>query len=125
MIIKGISWGQNLKVSDHAFTVIRQQGGVIEEISSQGQDIQPEPERVDGDAAAATGEAGEPSSFVEKVEIYPPEGVVIQSAVQVEPVVGSVTSTSTSVNLARKEGFLGSDGENRGEDEDDGIAGLV
>lgn len=89
-IIKGISWGQNLRVSDHAFTVIRNQGGVIEE---------PAQAPNDNDDSNATG--GEPSSFVEK------EKIVIPGP---EPVVGSVTT----VDLARKEGFSDQQDENAG-----------
>jgi hypothetical protein len=79
MIIKGISWGQNLRVSDRAFTVIRGQGGFIAEPT----------EPVEGEALET---GGEPSSFSEK------EKVVIPGP---EPVVGSVTT----VDLARKEGL--------------------
>lgn len=81
MIIKGVSWGQNLRVSDHAFTAIRDQGGVIEE---------PAESSTAGGSEVNNSEEGEPSSFAEKVFIPGPE-----------PVVGSVTT----VDLARKEGF--------------------
>ncbi len=35
MIIKGLSWGQNLRVTDRAYTLIREQGGVIEEVITE------------------------------------------------------------------------------------------
>lgn len=79
MIVKGISWGQNLRVSDRAFTVIRGQGGYIAEPT---------------EPVESSEMAGEPSSFSEK------EKVVIPGP---EPVVGSVTT----VDLARKEGLDG------------------
>lgn len=79
-IIKGISWGQNLCVTDHAFAVIRGQGGVIEEPDSSIT------------ASSAPSEGGEPSSFTEKDKVIIPGP---------EPVIGSVTT----VDLAKKEGF--------------------
>lgn len=77
MIVKGISWGQNLRVSDRALTVVQGQGGVIEEPT---------------EPAGEPDVGGEPSSFSEKEKIFVPGP---------EPVVGSVTT----VDLARKEGF--------------------
>ncbi|KAF8342581.1 uncharacterized protein EI90DRAFT_3115166 [Cantharellus anzutake] len=35
MIIKGLSWGQNLRVTDRAYTLIREQGGMIEEANPE------------------------------------------------------------------------------------------
>ncbi|KAF9519333.1 hypothetical protein BS47DRAFT_1288489 [Hydnum rufescens UP504] len=118
MIIKGISWGQNLKASDHAFTVTK--GGWVEE---QGPGVQAgiDTERTNDDAAATEDGEGEPNSFVEKAGIYRPEGIIAQDVVDIVPVVGSVTSASTSVNLARKEGFVNVE-EN---DDIGGVAGLV
>lgn len=75
MIIKALSWEQNLRVSDRAFTAIRGQGGFIAEATELAED---------------PGAGGEPSSFPEK------EKVVIPGP---EPVVGSVTT----IDLARKE----------------------
>jgi len=88
MIIKGLSWGQNLRVSDRAFTIIRGQGGFIAEPTEP-----PDPEPVEdpGTGVTGTGTGGEPSSFSEKDNV-----VVIPGP---EPVVGSVTT----VDLARKE----------------------
>lgn len=81
--MKGISWGQNLRVSDRAFAVTAEQGGVIEEPV--------EPSSLGDDEVSASGSTGgEPSSFAEKVFVPGPE-----------PVVGSITT----VDLARKEGF--------------------
>ncbi|KAF8320486.1 hypothetical protein DL93DRAFT_2052874 [Clavulina sp. PMI_390] len=88
-IIKGISWGQNLRVSDRVFTTIGAEGGVVEEPTEE---LSVEPE------IASAG--GEPSSFAEKVVIPGPE-----------PVIGSVTT----IDLARKEGYeesLSSPGSN-------------
>jgi hypothetical protein len=81
MIIKGIGWGQNLQVVDRAFTVVRAQGGVVEEPATQGQETT----------------SGGPTSFAEKEKL---PVIVIPGP---EPVVGSVTSVDLR---ARKEGFV-------------------
>lgn len=91
-VVKSIAWGQNLRVSDRAFTVIREQGGMVEEpTEASPTDTEPEEQS-----------AGEPSSYSEN------EKIVIPGP---EPLVGSLTT----VDLARKEGFddqhLGSDSD--------------
>lgn len=83
MIIKGISWGQNLRVSDHALTVLEEEGGIVEE---------PVEPSSPGEGASSASAGGEPSSFAENEKIFIPGP---------DPVVGSVTT----VDLARKEGF--------------------
>ena len=40
MIIKGLSWGQNLRVSDRAFTIIRGQGGIIAESTESPEPVE-------------------------------------------------------------------------------------
>lgn len=81
MIIKGISRGQNLEVTDRALTLIRAEGGMIEEATDEPED----------DAG------GEPESFVEK------EKVSLDALAPEEVVVGSVSSVDLR---ARKEGLL-------------------
>lgn len=109
MIVKGISWGQNLKVSDHAFSVIRGEGGVVEEpVPAKEED-----EEAKGSSVPAD-DLGEPSSFVEKVPLV--EDVFTDQ--QQEPFVGSLTS----VDLARKEGFVGDDEDVSDDEDDDSLA---
>ena len=101
MIIKGISWGRNLRVTDHAFAVIRAQGGVIEEPTTPEE--APLPELPSEELS---------SSFAEK------EKVVVDIPAGPEPIVGSVTSVDLR---ARKEGFVEPDSRSTGSDSSDDV----